>query len=91
MKKRELIDAVAETTGMKKIAVEQVLETAFSRLADGLAENGEASLWALGKLKTAQRKPRQGRNQTTGETIEIPAKTIVKIVVSKELAARLNP
>lgn len=91
MNKRELIDAVAESTGMKKTAVAAVLDTAFDALAKSLASGNEANLWALGKLKPANRKARPGRNPRTGETIEIPARTIVKLVPSMALDEMLNP
>lgn len=91
MKKQDLINAVAEHTGMKKTAVAEVLECACDRLAQALQTDGEASLWVLGKLKTAQRAARAGRNPATGEAITIPARTAVKFAPSKALDSLLNP
>lgn len=91
MKKRELIDAVAHATGMKKTAVETVLETAFGHLAGSLCAGEESILWGIGKLKPAIRAARTGRNPATGEALELPAKTYAKFVAGKELDARLNP
>jgi len=38
---------------------------------------------SLGKLVLVNRKARQGRNPATGETIQIPAKRVVKFRVAK--------
>lgn len=45
--------------------------------------NGEFVVPGLGKLVKVNRKAREGRNPATGETIQIPAKTVVKFRVSK--------
>lgn len=91
MKKQDLINAVADRCGMKKTAVAEVLDRAFDTLAQALETDGEASLWQLGKLKTAPRAARTGRNPRTGEEIAIPARTVVKFVASKELDSLINP
>lgn len=91
MKKQDLINLVADHTGMKKTAVAEVLECAFDRLAQALYDNGEAGLWALGKLKTVRRAARPGRNPATGESITITARTAVKFAPSKALDGLLNP
>jgi DNA-binding protein HU-beta len=41
------------------------------------------TLPGLGKLVLVNRKARQGRNPATGETIQIPAKRVVKFRVAK--------
>jgi DNA-binding protein HU-beta len=39
----------------------------------------------LGTFKINTRKPREARNPVTGETIQVPEKTVVKFGVSKSL------
>jgi hypothetical protein len=41
------------------------------------------ALPGIGKLFLVKRKARMGRNPATGEAIEIPAKTVVKMRVAK--------
>jgi DNA-binding protein HU-beta len=48
-----------------------------------VVNNGEFSLPGLGKLVKVNRKAREGRNPATGESIHIPAKTVVKFRVAK--------
>ena len=44
---------------------------------------GGFTLPGIGKLVLVDRKARMGRNPATGETIHIPAKTVVKFRVAK--------
>ncbi len=46
--------------------------------------HGEFNLPGLGKLVKKQRAARTGRNPLTGESISIPAKTVVKFRVAKQ-------
>ena len=48
-------------------------------------ENGEIPLPGLGKLKADVRAARTGRNPATGESMDIPAKNVVKFVAAKAL------
>lgn len=56
-----------------------VVETAYKEAKS----SGEFTLPGLGKLVKKNRSARTGRNPATGETIQIPAKTVVKFRVAK--------
>lgn len=73
MTKPELVDAVAERTGMKKkdaaLAVDAVLDT----ITDTLGKKEQVSLVGFGTFDIRERSERTGRNPRTGEQIVIPA------------------
>ena len=50
-----------------------------------IKDGGEVPLKGLGKFKVQNRKARVGRNPLTGEPVQIPAKTVVKFTVAKQL------
>ncbi|MFA5134639.1 MAG: HU family DNA-binding protein [Patescibacteria group bacterium] len=83
MTKSQLMTYLAEKSGMPKkdvvSFVELLMETAYSEVKS----NGEFTLPGIGKLVKKHRNARQGRNPATGETIQIPAKTVVKFRVAK--------
>ncbi len=83
MTKSQLMTYLSEKSGMpKKDVIEFVelfTETAYSEVKN----NGEFTWPGIGKLVKKDRKARQGRNPATGETIQIPAKTVVKFRVAK--------
>ncbi|HEX9502735.1 MAG TPA: HU family DNA-binding protein [Patescibacteria group bacterium] len=83
MTKSEVLNALAEKTGKTRKEVGEMLD-AIANLAYAEAKNsGEFTLPGLGKLLKKHREARMGRNPATGESIKIPAKTVVKFRVAK--------
>lgn len=83
MTKTQVIASMAETTGLSKKDVAAFFDS-FTELAyKEVKKNGEILVPGFGKLVKAKRKARDGRNPATGETIKIPAKTVVKFRLSK--------
>jgi DNA-binding protein HU-beta len=83
MTKAQIVATMAEDTGLSKKDVASFFE-AFSNLAyKEVKKNGEMLVPGFGKLVKAKRKAREGRNPATGETIKIPAKTVVKFRLAK--------
>lgn len=83
MTKSAMMEALAKATGFTKKDVGAVV-TALTELAyKEVKKNGEFALNGIGKLVKIRRSARTGRNPATGETIKIPAKTVVKFRVAK--------
>jgi len=81
MSKTAIIAHFANKGDMKKKDVVAVFEE-LAKLAYKEAKN-TFTLPGIGKLVLVNRKERLGRNPKTGETITIPAKTVVKFRVAK--------
>jgi DNA-binding protein HU-beta len=81
MTKSAIVAGVAEAVGVTKkqagAAIEALVCMAYKGAQDGFTIPG------LGKLVLVNRKARMGRNPATGETIQIPAKKVVKFRVAK--------
>lgn len=90
MNQKELIDTIAKETDLPKTAVEKVFIAFSGVVHSALRMEGEVTLPNLGKLKLADTAARQGRNPTTGETINIPAKKRVAFKAGKSLKAAVN-
>ena len=86
MTKNELIAAIAEDAAKSKADVGAVLTSLAAVVVTTLKEGGDVTLGSIGKLTAAKRDARQARNPSTGAVIEVPAKTVVKFKVAKELA-----
>lgn len=84
MTKSELLQALAEKLGKTKKEVTEMLEAVAEMAYAETKKNGEFTLPGLGKLVKKRRDARQGRNPATGETIQIPAKTVVKFRLAKQ-------
>lgn len=88
MNKQELINEIHSRT--KEVITKAGVEDVLTLLADiaqaHLTQPGaELTLPGIGKLKAVAKPARTGRNPSTGEEIEIPAKTAVKFVAAKAL------
>lgn len=85
MTRTDLIEAIAQETGNDRQQAKAFLE-GFTRVIEREMKNeGEVPLAGLGKFKVVKRQARTGRNPMTGESIQIPAKTVVKFTVAKVL------
>ena len=64
----------------------------LQRLSESeLKRCGEFVLPGMAKLVRQERNARQGRNPATGESIQIPAKTVVKARIAKQLKDAVLP
>jgi len=81
MSKSQVAAHIASKFDLKKKVAVGILEE-MANLAYREAKNS-FTLPGIGKLVLVDRKARQGRNPATGETIQIPAKTVVKFRVAK--------
>jgi DNA-binding protein HU-beta len=85
MTKPELVDAVAERTGMKKKDVALALDAILDTIKDTLAKKEQVTLVGFGTFEARTRAGRTGRNPRTGEQITIPPKTTVAFRAGSKL------
>ena len=83
MTKSQMLTALSEKCGMSKKEVTTLIDELTEMAYKEVKKNGEFTLPGIGKLVKVNRKARMGRNPATGETIKIPAKTVVKFRVAK--------
>jgi DNA-binding protein HU-beta len=81
MTKAQIMTKLSEELGITKKQAVEFVET-FIGLAYKEAKKG-FTVPGLGKLVVQKRKARMGRNPATGETIKIPAKTVLKFRIAK--------
>ena len=85
MRKKELIKVIAEETNLPERTVRKVMNTFVDVATKLLAEGEKVTLTGFGTFCMAETKPRKGRNPRTGETIEIPARRVVRFRKGKLL------
>jgi len=81
--KSQIISGLADKSGLSKKDVTGLMEAMVEMAYDETKKSGEFTVPGLGKLIKKARAARMGRNPATGETIKIPAKTVVKFRVAK--------
>ncbi len=81
MTKSQIIAAVADKAGISKTDAKNALDALVALAYEGAADG--FTIPGLGKLAKVERPARSGRNPATGETIQIPAKTVLKFRIAK--------
>ena len=85
MTKSELLETLANDTGLKKKDVANVMQALQSQIHKVLKTEHKFKLDGLGIFQLKDRKARIGRNPRTGEMVNVPAKKVVKFRVLKAL------
>ena len=83
MNKKELIDSIAQKTGVKKVDADKVLSAYEATILETLKKGERVTIVGFGTFTVSDRKERKGRNPKTGEEMVIPAKKMPKFVVGK--------
>ena len=83
--KAQLIESVAEKTGLTKKDATVAVDSVFSSI-QGFLKNGEkVQLIGFGNFEVRQRAARKGRNPQTGAEIQIPASKVPAFKPGKAL------
>jgi len=90
MNKTELVEKIAEGSGLTKVDAKKALEATIAAIKEGLIAGDKISLVGFGTFSISERPAREGINPATKEKITIDAKKIVKFKVGAELADALK-
>jgi DNA-binding protein HU-beta len=82
---------LAEKTGMTKKDATGCLDDFVGLVVKHLKKGNKVRITGLGILQVRNRPARMGRNPATGEAIKIPAKTVVKARIAKQLKDAVLP
>lgn len=78
MNKKELINKISNNTGYTKSDILTVVDNMISTIVDTVSSGEDVAITKLGKFTTVERASRVGRNPSTGESITLPTKKLVK-------------
>ena len=90
MNKSQVIDAVAQKTGMKKKDAETAVNAFLATVEEAMVAGEKVQLVGFGTFETKQRAARIGRNPATKESIEIPASRHPAFTAGKALKETVN-
>lgn len=85
MKKSEFIDAVAEKSGLNKAEADLALKAITDTICGMAGNKDKLVLPGFGTFEGKLRAERQARNPSTGATITVPEKTVLKFKPSSSL------
>lgn len=88
--KSDLINSIANSTGLSKADAGRALDATTSSIASALQQGQSVSLVGFGTFSVKHRDARMGRNPRTGETIHIKASDYPKFKAGKALKDAVN-
>jgi DNA-binding protein HU-beta len=90
MNKTDLVNSISEKTGLTKSKTSEVVDAFVSSITESLKNGEKVTLVGFGTFATIKKEARKGRNPKTGESIEIPSKTVAKFKAGSELSKSVN-
>ena len=85
MTKADIVNRIAQATGLTKVETEAVVNGFISTIRDALKDGEGIELRGFGTFKVREKKPRAARNPRTGAKVDIPKKFVPVFKTSKEL------
>ena len=76
MKKKELIEKIAEEAGVSEGEAQRYFEVFERVVTEALKSGEEVRITGFGKFSVRERKAREGRNPQTGEKMKIAAQKV---------------
>ena len=89
MTKAELIENVANTTGLSKRQTGDIINAIFETVGNAVSNEGRFSYPGFGTFTVRSRAARTGRNPRTGASIQIKASKTVKFKAAPNLKTNL--
>ncbi|NLM63368.1 MAG: HU family DNA-binding protein [Mollicutes bacterium] len=90
MTKADLVNFIAEETGLTKADATRALDAMMNGVVKGLTENGKVTLTGFCTFTAVDKPAKEGRNPRTGEKVMIPERTAVTIKAGSKLKEALN-
>ncbi|WP_412058519.1 HU family DNA-binding protein [Bartonella sp. DGB2] len=90
MNKNELVSSVAEKAGLSKTQAAAAVDGFIESVMDALKAGGDVRLPGFGSFEVSHRAASKGRNPSTGEPMDIPARNVPKFSAGKTLKEAVN-
>ena len=90
MNKQELVNGVAEKSGLTKKKAEEALNAVVKAVEEALVKGDKVQLIGFGTFEVRERAARKGRNPQTGAEINIAAAKVPACKAGKALKDAVN-
>ena len=90
MSKQDLVNFMAEETGLTKADATRALDALMKGVTEGLKKEGKVTLTGFATFEVKAKAAREGRNPRTGETVKIAARNAVAVKAGSKLKDALN-
>lgn len=88
--KKELVNRIAETTGVTKVVAKEIIQSFLNAIIDELAQGNRLEFREFGVFESRDRAARRAQNPRTLEKVDVPAKRIVKFKVGRLMRKKVS-
>ena len=85
MTRAELVEEVARAVYVTRKEADKIVDTALASIVDSLKRGEKVEIRGFGSFRTRTRKARIGRNPKSGDSVDVPPKTVPFFKPSKQL------
>ncbi len=90
MTKADVVDIIAEATGLTKVETEAVIDGFLSTVKNALREGERVEFRGFGSFNVKKRQPKKARNPGTGEIVYLPERYVPTFKASKILRDQIS-
>ncbi|MCZ6793555.1 MAG: integration host factor subunit beta [Planctomycetota bacterium] len=88
--KRELVQRIAEKTGVQQISAKEVIQSFLDEIINELAKGNRLEFRDFGVFEPKNKAQRVARNPRTGAKVQVPEKTTVKFKVGRLMKKKIQ-
>jgi integration host factor subunit beta len=88
--KKELVNRIADKTGVTKVVAKDVIQSFLDAIIEELAEGNRLEFREFGVFESRDRAARRAQNPRTLEKVDVPAKRIVKFKVGRMMRKKVS-
>ncbi|MFP3937649.1 MAG: HU family DNA-binding protein [Phycisphaerae bacterium] len=88
--KKELVDRIADETGIKRVAVKQAVQSFLDEIIKELGRGNRLEFRDFGVFETKDRAARIAQNPKTLQRVHVPPKRTVKFKVGRLMKEKLQ-
>lgn len=88
--KRELVQRIAEKTGVQQISAKEVIQSFLDEIINELSKGNRLEFRDFGVFEPKSKAHRVARNPRTGDKVEVPQKTTVKFKVGRLMKSKIQ-
>lgn len=90
MTKADIVNTIADATGISKVDTEAVVNAFLVSVGDALQDNQTIEIRGFGTFLVREKQPRTARNPRTGETVQVPRKFVPAFKPSRDFKESVN-
>lgn len=87
--KKEIVKTVSERHGLTTTQTAQIIQVFMDQIIEELSRGNRIEFREFGIFELKRRKPRVARNPKTGDSVDVPEKTVVSFKPGKVMKAKV--